>query len=115
MGTTSTNAVDPIGPLCEVAKDYSIWIHVDAAYAGSACICPEFRHFIDGIEGANSFTLNAHKWLFTTLDCCCLWVKEPSALIKSLSTNPVFLRNNATDSKQVVDYKDWQITLSRRF
>jgi aromatic-L-amino-acid decarboxylase len=115
VGTTSTNAVDPIGPLCEVAKDYSIWIHVDAAYAGSACICPEFRHFIDGIEGANSFTLNAHKWLFTTLDCCCLWVKEPSALIKSLSTNPVFLRNNATESKQVVDYKDWQITLSRRF
>ncbi|GMY38302.1 tyrosine/DOPA decarboxylase 2-like [Fagus crenata] len=115
VGTTSTNAIDPIGPLCEVAKDYSIWVHVDAAYAGSACICPEFRHFIDGIEGANSFTLNAHKWFFTTLDCCCLWVKDPSALINSLSTNPEFLRNKATDSKQVVDYKDWQITLSRRF
>uniref|UniRef100_A0A2N9GQN0 Tyrosine decarboxylase n=1 Tax=Fagus sylvatica TaxID=28930 RepID=A0A2N9GQN0_FAGSY len=115
VGTTSTNAIDPIGPLCEVAKDYSIWVHVDAAYAGSACICPEFRHFIDGVEGANSFTLNAHKWFFTTLDCCCLWVKDPSALIKSLSTNPAYLRNKATDSKQVVDYKDWQITLSRRF
>ncbi|XP_030972648.1 tyrosine/DOPA decarboxylase 2-like [Quercus lobata] len=115
VGTTSTNAIDPIGPLCEVAKDYSIWVHVDAAYAGSACICPEFRHFIDGIEGADSFTLNAHKWFFTTLDCCCLWVKDPSALIKSLSTNPAYLRNKATDSKQVVDYKDWQITLSRRF
>ncbi|GMY38300.1 tyrosine/DOPA decarboxylase 2-like [Fagus crenata] len=115
VGTTSTNAIDPIGPLCEVAKDYSIWVHVDAAYAGSACICPEFRHFIDGIEGANLFTLNAHKWFFTTLDCCCLWVKDPSALINSLSTNPEFLRNKATDSKQVVDYKDWQITLSRRF
>ena len=115
VGTTSTNAIDPIGPLCEVAKDYSIWVHVDAAYAGSACICPEFRHFIDGIEGVNSFTLNAHKWFFTTLDCCCLWVKDPSTLIKSLSTNPAYLRNKATDLKQVVDYKDWQITLSRRF
>nr|POF14829.1 tyrosine/dopa decarboxylase 3 [Quercus suber] len=87
VGTTSTNAIDPIGPLCEVAKDFNIWVHVDAAYAGSACICPEFRHFIDGIEGANSFTLNAHKWFLTTLDY----------------------------SKLVVDYKDWQITLSRRF
>nr|XP_023908710.1 tyrosine decarboxylase 1-like [Quercus suber] len=115
VGTTSTNAIDPIGPLCEVAKDFGIWVHIDAAYAGSALICPEFRHFIDGIEGANSFTLNAHKWFFTTLDCCCLWVKDPSALIKSLSTNAEFLRNKASDSKQVVDYKDWQITLSRRF
>ncbi|KAL4629215.1 hypothetical protein ACB092_05G292100 [Castanea dentata] len=115
VGTTSTNAIDPIEPLCEVSKDFNMWVHVDAAYAGSACICPEFRHFIDGIEGANSFTLNAHKWFLTTLDCCCLWVKDPSALIKSLSTNPEFLRNKATDSKLVVDYKDWQITLSRRF
>ncbi|KAL4629204.1 hypothetical protein ACB092_05G291000 [Castanea dentata] len=115
VGTTSTNAIDPIGPLCEVAKDFNIWVHVDAAYAGSACICPEFRHFIDGIEGANSFTLNAHKWFLTTLDCCYLWVKDPSALIKSLSTNLEFLRNKATDSKLVMDYKHWQKTLSRRF
>uniref|UniRef100_A0A5B7CEI4 Putative tyrosine/DOPA decarboxylase 2-like n=1 Tax=Davidia involucrata TaxID=16924 RepID=A0A5B7CEI4_DAVIN len=112
VGTTSSAAVDPLGPLCEVAKEYGIWVHVDAAYAGSACICPEFRHFIDG---ANSFSLNAHKWLFTGLDCCCLWVKDPSALVKALSTNPEFLRNKATDSKQVVDYKDWQVALSRRF
>ncbi|KAL4627662.1 hypothetical protein ACB092_05G181000 [Castanea dentata] len=105
----------PIGPLCEVAKDFGIWVHIDAAYAESAFICLEFRHFIDGIEGANSFSLNAHKWFFTTLDCCCLWVKDPSALIKSLSTNTEFLRNKASDSKQVMDYKDWQITLSRRF
>lgn len=115
VGTTSTTAVDPLGHLCDVANDYGMWVHVDAAYAGSSCICPEFRHFIDGVEGANSFSFNAHKWFFTTLDCCCLWVKEPNALIKSLSTNPEFLRNRATDSKQVVDYKDWQIALSRRF
>ncbi|OUZ99267.1 Pyridoxal phosphate-dependent decarboxylase [Macleaya cordata] len=115
VGTTSSTAVDPIGPLCEVAKRYGIWVHVDAAYAGSACICPEFRHFIDGVEDADSFSLNAHKWFFTTLDCCCLWVKDPNALVKALSTNPEYLKNKATESKQVIDYKDWQIALSRRF
>ncbi|KAG6642076.1 phenylacetaldehyde synthase-like [Carya illinoinensis] len=115
VGTTSTTAIDPLGSLCDVAKDYGLWVHVDAAYAGSACICPEFRHFMDGIEGVNSVSLNAHKWLFTPLDCCCLWVKDPSTLIKSLSTYPEYLRNKTSDSKQVVDYKDWQITLSRRF
>ncbi|KAF3450354.1 hypothetical protein FNV43_RR06434 [Rhamnella rubrinervis] len=115
VGTTSTAAVDPLGSLCNVTKDYGMWVHVDAAYAGSACICPEFHHFIDGVEGANSFSFNPHKLLFTMLDCCCLWVKDSNALIKSLSTSPEYLRNKATDSKQVVDYKDWQISLSRRF
>ncbi|XP_068656821.1 tyrosine/DOPA decarboxylase 2-like [Aristolochia californica] len=115
VGTTSSTAVDPLAPLCEVAQEYGIWVHVDAAYAGSACICPEFRHFIDGVENADSFSLNAHKWFFTTLDCCCLWVKDPSSLVKALSTNPEYLRNKATESRQVVDYKDWQIALSRRF
>ncbi|KAJ7969040.1 Tyrosine decarboxylase [Quillaja saponaria] len=115
VGTTSTTGVDPLGPLCDVAKDYGLWVHVDSAYAGSACICPEFRHFIDGVEGADSFSFNAHKWLLTNLDCCCLWVKDPSALIKSLSTYPEFLRNKASDSNKVVDYKDWQISLSWKF
>ncbi|XP_059667644.1 tyrosine decarboxylase-like [Cornus florida] len=115
VGTTSSNAVDPLGPICDVAKQHGIWVHVDAAYAGSACICPEFRRFIDGVEGATSFSFNAHKWLLTGLDCCCLWVKDPSALVKALSTYPEYLRNKATDSKLVVDYKDWQIGLSRRF
>ncbi|MCL7041797.1 hypothetical protein MKW94_020327 [Papaver nudicaule] len=115
VGTTSSTAVDPIGPICEVAKEFGMWVHVDAAYAGSACICPEFRHFIDGVEEADSFSLNAHKWFFTTLDCCCLWVRDPSALVTALSTNPEYLRNKATESRQVVDYKDWQIALSRRF
>ncbi|CAK9178835.1 unnamed protein product [Ilex paraguariensis] len=74
-----------------------------------------YHHFLRGIECANSFSLNAHKWFFTTLDCCCLWGKEPSALIKPLSNDPEYLKNKASDSKQVVDYKDWQIALSRRF
>ncbi|KAL0328989.1 UNVERIFIED_CONTAM: Tyrosine/DOPA decarboxylase 2 [Sesamum calycinum] len=115
IGTTSSTAVDPLAPLCEVAQEYGIWVHVDAAYAGSICICPEYRHFLDGIENANSFSFNAHKWFLTTLDCCCLWVKDPSALVKALSTYPEYLRNKASETKQVVDYKDWQITLSRRF
>ncbi|KAK8276633.1 hypothetical protein V6Z12_D10G213200 [Gossypium hirsutum] len=115
IGTTSTTAVDPIRSLSEVTKEYGMWIHVDAAYAGSACICPEYRHFVDGAENVNSFSFNAHKWFFSTLDCCCLWVKDPGALTKSLSASAEFLKNNASDSKQVVDYKDWQITLSRRF
>ncbi|KZV58274.1 Tyrosine/DOPA decarboxylase [Dorcoceras hygrometricum] len=115
IGTTSSTAVDQLGPLCEVAKEFGIWVHVDAAYAGSACICPEYRHFLNGVENAHSFSFNAHKWFLTTLDCCCLWVKDPSALIKALSTYPEYLRNKASETKQVVDYKDWQITLSRRF
>ncbi|KAL5548518.1 hypothetical protein UlMin_003749 [Ulmus minor] len=115
VGTTSTTAVDPLEDLCNVTRDYDMWVHVDAAYAGSACICPEYRHFIDGVEGANSFSFNPHKWLLTNLECCCLWVKDPKALIKSLSTSPEYLRNKATESKQVVDYKDWQITLSKKF
>ncbi|CAN0887479.1 Tyrosine decarboxylase [Linum grandiflorum] len=115
VGTTATAAVDPLEAICHVANKHSLWVHVDAAYAGSACICPEFRHFIDGVEGVDSFSLNAHKWLLTTLDCCCLWLKDPNALKKSLSTNPEYLKNNASESGGVVDYKDWQVTLSRRF
>ncbi|KAG6404989.1 hypothetical protein SASPL_132568 [Salvia splendens] len=115
IGTTSSTAVDPLAPLCAVAKEFNVWVHVDAAYAGSACILPEYRHYLDGVENADSFSFNAHKWFLTTLDCCCLWVKDPSALVKALSTYPEYLRNKASDAKSVIDYKDWQITLSRRF
>ncbi|MFS7909447.1 putative pyridoxal phosphate-dependent decarboxylase, pyridoxal phosphate-dependent transferase [Helianthus anomalus] len=115
LGTTSTTAVDPLLALSEIAKRFLMWVHVDAAYAGSACICPEFRHFLDGVEGANSFSFNPHKWFLTTLDCCCLWVKDQTDLTKALSNDPELLKNKASDTKNVVDYKDWQIALSRRF
>ncbi|GFQ05131.1 tyrosine/dopa decarboxylase 1 [Phtheirospermum japonicum] len=115
IGTTSSTAVDPLGPLCEVAKEYGLWVHVDAAYTGSVCICPEYRHFLNGVENADSFSFNAHKWFLTSLDCYCMWVKNPSALAKALSTYPEYLQNKASETKQVVDYKDWKITLSRRF
>ncbi|KAG6384555.1 hypothetical protein SASPL_155624 [Salvia splendens] len=115
VGTTSSTAVDPLGPLCDVAKEYGMWVHVDAAYAGSACICPEFRHFLDGVEKTDSFSFNPHKWFFTTMDSCCLWVKDPGSLNDALSTNPEYLKNKASELKCVVDYKDWQICLNRRF
>ncbi|XP_049932651.1 tyrosine decarboxylase 1-like isoform X2 [Nymphaea colorata] len=115
VGTTGVGAVDPLHGLAQVAKEYKAWLHVDAAYAGSACICPEFRSYLDGVEHADSMSTNPHKWLLTNMDCCCLWVKHTSLLVNALSTSAVFLDNPGTASLEVIDYKDWQIALSRRF
>ncbi|XP_030546509.2 tyrosine decarboxylase 2-like isoform X1 [Rhodamnia argentea] len=115
VGTTSSTAVDPLPALGTVAKRNGMWFHIDAAYAGSACICPEYRPFIDGVEEADSFNMNAHKWLLTNFDCSALWIKDRKALIQALSTNPEFLRNKASQANMVVDYRDWQIPLGRRF
>lgn len=115
VGTTSSTAVDPLPALGKIAKSTGMWFHVDAAYAGSACICPEYRHYIDGVEDADSFNFNAHKWFLTNFDCSVLWVKDRSALVQALSTNPEYLKNKASLAKMVVDYKDWQIPLGRRF
>ncbi|KAL0726779.1 hypothetical protein Bca4012_022872 [Brassica carinata] len=96
VGTTSSAAVDPLVPLGKIAKNYGIWMHVDAAYAGNACICPEFRKYIDGVENADSININAHKWLFANQTCSPLWVKVGSypdrySLINALKTNPEYL------------------------
>ncbi|XP_065853493.1 4-hydroxyphenylacetaldehyde synthase-like [Euphorbia lathyris] len=115
IGTTACGVVDPIEELGKIASKYNIWFHIDAAYAGSACICPEFRHYLDGVELADSISMNLHKWFLTNMTCCCLWIKQPHLLIESLSTSPEFLRNSATESNEVIDYKDWQLALSRRF
>ncbi|KAE8677017.1 Tyrosine/DOPA decarboxylase 2 [Hibiscus syriacus] len=115
IGTTPTGAVDPIAELGKVAMEFKAWLHIDAAYAGSACICPELRHHLDGVELSNSISMNPHKWFLTNMDCCCLWIKEPHLLTDSLSSDPEYLKNNASKTKSVVDYKDWQIALSRRF
>ncbi|KAH9729094.1 Phenylacetaldehyde synthase [Citrus sinensis] len=115
VGTTSSTAVDPLLALGNIAKSNGMWFHVDAAYAGSACICPEYRQYIDGVEEADSFNMNAHKWFLTNFDCSALWVKDRNTLIQSLSTNPEFLKNKASQANMVVDYKDWQIPLGRRF
>ncbi|XP_026666219.1 tyrosine decarboxylase 2 isoform X2 [Phoenix dactylifera] len=115
VGTTSSAAVDPLSELGKLSKAYGMWFHVDAAYAGSACICPEYRHYIDGVEEADSFGMNAHKWFLTNFDCSLLWVKDQRPLVQSLSTNPEFLKNKASQENAVVDFKDWQIPLGRRF
>lgn len=115
LGTTSTTAVDPLAPLADVAEEYGMWLQVDAAYAVSACICPEFRHYLDGVERVDSLSLSPHKWLLSYLDCCCLWVKSPNLLVNALSTNPEYLRNKLSESNSVVSYKDWQVGTGRRF
>nr|AXK92562.1 tryptophan decarboxylase [Gelsemium sempervirens] len=115
VGTTSTTAIDPVNELAEIANEYKMWIHVDAAYAGSACICPEFRHHLNGVERVDSLSLSPHKWLLCYLDCCCLWVKKPNLLKRALSTNPEYLRNQRSEFDKVVDYKDWQVGTGRKF
>ncbi|CAN6288263.1 unnamed protein product [Urochloa humidicola] len=117
VGTTGLGAVDPVRELGEVARRHRMWMHVDAAYAGSAAVCPEFRGYLqDGAELADSVSLNPHKWLLTNNDCCCLWVASPAALTSALSTDPEYLKNVGTTGYMgTIDYKDWQISLSRRF
>ncbi|CAM0878808.1 unnamed protein product [Alopecurus aequalis] len=116
VGTTGVGAVDPVRRLGEVARRYGMWLHVDAAYGGSALICPEFQDCIDGAELVDSVSMNPHKWFLTNMDCCCTWVAIPAALTSALSTNPEYLNTiGAADAHQVVDYKDWQIAMSRPF
>ncbi|KAE8802080.1 tyrosine decarboxylase 1-like [Hordeum vulgare] len=116
IGTTQTTAVDPIGELCAVTAPHGVWVHVDAAYAGSALVCPEFTHMIDGAEAVDSFSMNAHKWLLANNDCCVMWVKKPSALVAALGTEQEYiLKDAASEGHDVVDYKDWNMTLTRRF
>jgi tyrosine decarboxylase len=118
IGTTQTTAVDPIGELCAVAAAHGVWVHVDAAYAGSALVCPEFQHVMggDGAESVDSFSMNAHKWLLSNNDCCALWVRRPSLLTAALGTEQEYiLKDAAAEGHDVVDYKDWSMTLTRRF
>jgi aromatic-L-amino-acid/L-tryptophan decarboxylase len=119
VGTTSSMAVDPvaeIGRVCREAGGRSpIWLHVDAAMAGTAALCPEHRWLHDGLEHADSYCFNPHKWMFTAFDCDCFWVRDRAALVRSLSVLPEYLRNEATESGRVIDYRDWQVPLGRRF
>ena len=115
VGTTSSGAVDPVRAIGEICRREGIWLHVDAAHAGSATICPEHRVLIDGVELADSYTFNPHKWLLTNFDCNCFWVADRAALINSLSVLPEYLRNRATESGEVIDYRDWHVPLGRRF
>jgi len=115
VGTTSSNAMDPITEIAEVARQHNLWLHVDAAMSGTAALCPEFRRLQNGIELADSYNFNPHKWMFTNFDCSCFWVADRKALIQTLSILPEYLRNQATESGAVIDYRDWHIQLGRRF
>ncbi len=115
VGTTATTAVDPVRAIGEIAAQHSLWFHVDAAYAGSAMICEEFRHYQDGLELVDSYTFNPHKWLATNFDCSVFWVADRRPLIETLSVSAPYLANAASDTGEVIDYRDWQVPLGRRF
>jgi aromatic-L-amino-acid decarboxylase len=115
VGTTSSLAVDPVAALAGVVADRGVWLHVDGAMAGSAAVCPELRWVNDGLDRVDSYAFNPHKWLFTNFDCTCFWVADRSALLDALSVLPEYLRNDASSSGAVIDYRDWQVPLGRRF
>jgi aromatic-L-amino-acid decarboxylase len=115
VGTTSSNAFDPIGPIGEICRQQNLWLHVDAAMSGTAMVCPELRHLQNGVETADSYNFNPHKWMGANFDCSCFWVADRKALIQTLSILPEYLRNQATESGAVIDYRDWHIQLGRRF
>jgi aromatic-L-amino-acid/L-tryptophan decarboxylase len=115
IGTTGTGAVDPIAAVADIAQEHDLWHHVDAAWAGSAMLCEEHRGKQAGAERADSYTFNPHKWLFTNFDCNVLWVADRAPLLASLSILPPYLRNAASESGEVIDYRDWHVSLGRRF
>jgi aromatic-L-amino-acid decarboxylase len=120
MGTTSSGAVDPLGPIGEVMERTGLtamggWLHVDAAWAGAALICPEHRGLGAGLEVTDSFAFDPHKWLLTNFDCDAFYTRDRGALLDALSVTPEYLRNAASASGSVIDYRDWQVPLGRRF
>lgn len=115
IGTTGTTAVDPVRAVSEIAREHGLWHHVDAAYAGAAMCCPEFRELQDGVDLVDSYTFDPHKWMYTNFDCSAFWVADRSELIETMSILPPYLQNAASESGQVVDYRDWHVPLGRRF
>lgn len=113
FGTTGTTALDPVGEIAAVCAEEGVWCHIDAAYAGSALILPEYQHLIKGIEQADSFVFNPHKWLMTNFDCTAYYVKDKASLIRTFEILPEYLKTKT--QSQVNDYRDWGIQLGRRF
>ncbi|XP_035971119.1 aromatic-L-amino-acid decarboxylase [Halichoerus grypus] len=115
LGTTSCCSFDnllEVGPIC--TKE-DMWLHIDAAYAGSSFICPEFRHLLNGVEFADSFNFNPHKWLLVNFDCSAMWVKKRTDLIGAFKLDPLYLKHGHQDSGLITDYRHWQLPLGRRF
>ncbi|MDX9912727.1 MAG: pyridoxal-dependent decarboxylase [Phycisphaerales bacterium] len=122
VGTTPTGAFDPIAAISSTIEQASReaglpapWLHVDGAWAGSAAVCPEHRDFLAGVERADSLCINPHKWLLTNFDCDLFWTRDRAALTGALSITPEYLRTRASDAGAVIDFRDWQVPLGRRF
>ena len=113
IGTTGTVAVDPLEKIAAICKKHDIWLHVDAAFAGTALMLPEYQWMIKGIEQADSFVFNPHKWMFTNFDCSVYLVKNADLLIKTFEILPEYLKTKTRG--QVNDYRDWGVQLGRRF
>lgn len=115
VGTTSTMAVDPVRAVAEVGAAHGAWVHVDAAMAGGAVICAEHRGLLDGTELVDSYLFNPHKWWGIAFDCTAMYVADRAPLLDALAITPPYLRNEASDRGAVVDFRDWQVPLGRRF
>lgn len=120
LGTTGTTAIDDLAGIVRVlrdtgAADAGCWLHVDAAHAGAMLVCPEHRSMIEGIEQADSLCFNPHKWLLVNFDCDLFWTSDRRSLVNSMSVTPEYLRNKATDTGEVFDYRDWGVPLGRKF
>ncbi len=116
IGSTGTCAIDDLEGIAALAKEFpDLWIHVDAAYAGSALVCPEYQHLCAPISSFDSFNFNLHKWLLVNFDCSAFFVKKRKDLMDTYSITPSYLRNPHSDQGLVTDYRDWQIPLGRRF
>ena len=114
-GTTSSVSFDPVDEIADICDEFGLWLHVDGAFAGSAAVAPEFRFVNAGLDRADSYCMNAHKWLLTNFDCTLFYVADRGPMIDALSIVPEYLRNAASDDGSVIDYRDWQISLGRRF
>ncbi len=115
VGTTSSAAFDPVSEVAALCEQHGAWLHVDAAYAGSAAVVPELRFVNRGLDRADSYCFNPHKWLLTNVDCSLLYVADRAPLNNALSIVPDYLQNDRSADDDVIDYRDWQIPLGRRF
>jgi aromatic-L-amino-acid decarboxylase len=113
VGGTSTGGTDDIAAVAAVAKRHGLYLHVDAAWAGSAMICPEYRHFWTGVEGADSVVFNPHKWLGAQFDCSIQFVRQPEDLVRTLAIKPDYLKTRGHDG--IINYSEWSVPLGRRF
>ncbi len=115
LGTTSSSAFDPVEAIGSICREHDLWLHVDAAMSGTASLCPEFRWVNAGLEFADSYCFNPHKWMFVNFDCTCLYTADREDLIRAFKVVSEYLKNPASDEGAVIDYRDWQIPLGRRF